>query len=257
MKRTKWIALLAALIATYAVWQILSSQVRKQEAELDYRQVVVAGVNIKKGALVQRGQLELRKIPRQYTPADALEDIGEAVGKVAQGGIAPGEILTSARLSNPESGQAGLAYKIPKDRRALTLTVGIEAGVAGMIIPGNEVDILISIIGDAPGAPQSPVPADGMEGAEVIAAQGGDTGFTTFYLLEKVSVLACSQSLSQEAMEQPAAEIYDSVTLSVTREEAWQIEHFSYMARQMGGNIRLTLRPSEQEAEASQNDTKE
>lgn len=264
MKRTKWIALLAALIASYAVWQILSSQVKKQEAELDYRQVVVAGTEIKKGAVVQRGQLEVKKIPRQYTPKDALEEGGAAVGKVAQSGIVPGEILTPARLSDPEDGQAGLAYKIPEDHRALTLTVGIEAGVAGMILPGDNVDILISMPADMENVPLPAAPEEGAEGAEApqILAEGqtGDTNFDTFYLLEKVPVLACSRSLSPEAAEQTTAErgeIYDSVTLSLTRGEAMDVEHYTYAARQYGGNIRLTLRPSEQEAEASQNETEE
>lgn len=239
MKRTKWIALVAAVAATIAVWQIMRNQMRQQEAELDYREVIVAAEEIRRGEVIQRGKLGVRKVPRQYTPVTAVERAGDVLGKVAQSAIAPGEMITPERLSNPESGQAGLAYKIPDENRAITLTVGVESGVAGMILPGNRVDILVSL----PDTTDS-VPAEAEQVQEVVNAA------STIYLLEDVYVLACGRSMSADEAERIASEsgqYIESVTLSVTPEEARQVELYTYTASQNSGNVRLVLRPAVQE----------
>ena len=72
MKHRKLIAFLAAIIATFAIWQILNTQNKNKEAQMDYREVIVAAGEIKKGEVIPRSKLTLKKIPRQYTPEDAL-----------------------------------------------------------------------------------------------------------------------------------------------------------------------------------------
>lgn len=261
MKRTKWIALLAAVVATFAVWQILIGQSTRKEAEMDYREVVVAGAGITKGGVISSEEVEIKKIPEQYTPELALEDKKEAVGMVAQSDISKGEILTPERLTSPESGLAGLSYKIPEGLRAVTLTSGVESGVAGLILPGNEVDILITLLGQGGGdgtAAGGAEPAEGTaEGTEPGQMPDGNL-YTTFYLLEKVQVLACGTKMSADEVEKSTAEtgqIYDSVTVAVSPEDARRLELFTHMAKQGGGNIRMTLRPAE--GEAAENDTEE
>lgn len=266
MKYRKLIAFLAAVVATFAIWQILNTQNKKREAELDYREVIVAVGEVKMGEVIQRSKLTLKKIPRQYTPEDALEEGKDAIGKVAQSGILPGEILTAARLVDAENGQAGLAYKIPEDSRAITLNVNTESGVSGMVMPGDEVDLMISLTGIAgmeTVPPDGGLPPEGtLPGAE---AQGenqmmGDAVVNTYYLLEKVEVLACGSALSKETagqIEEETGKMYDSVTLSVSREEALLVEFYTYLAKNNNGNIRMTLRPADKQAESSNHDTKE
>ena len=247
---------MAAAAATFAVWQVMSNQMRQQEAEMDYREVVVAEETIRKGEVIQRGKLGTRKVPRQYTPPTAFERTGDALGKVAQSAIAQGEVITPERLSNPESGQAGLSYKIPPENRAITLTVGVESGVAGMILPGNRVDILVSLpkpVMERLEPLESENPPEEAQGQP----QGAEDSVSTIYLLEDVYVLACGRSMSPEEADRAVSEagqIMDSVTLSVTPEEARQVELFTYTAKQNNGNIRFVLRPAEQK-EASDTET--
>lgn len=249
MKRTKWIALLAAFVATFAVWQILSGLNMQKEAEMDYREVVVAGAEIAKGDVIPQGKVEIKKVPRQYTPENALEEGKDAVGMVALSDIAAGEIVTPKRLTSPDSGMAGLSYKIPEGLRAVTLTSSVESGVAGLILPGNEVDILITL------SRQPGETGTAMEGAAETEPMPEPTSngnsYSSFYLLEKVQVLACGTKMSADEVEKAAQEtgqMYDSVTLAVTPEDAKQLELYTHMAKQAGGNIRMTLRPSEGEA---------
>lgn len=263
MKHRKLIAFLAAIIATFAIWQFLNTQNKNKEAQMDYREVIVAAGEIKKGEVIPRSKLTLKKIPRQYTPEDALEDGNSAIGKMAQSGILSGEILTTARLMDTENGQAGLAYKIPEGSRAITLNVDTETGVSGMVMPGDEVDLIVSLTGAGrvenvhpDGAPPG---GDGLdEQAEALVSGGASVN--TGYLMEKVRVLACGSELSREAagqIESETGKMYDSVTLSVTREEALQIEFYTYLSKNYNGNIRMTLHPADKQAESSVNDTRE
>ena len=244
MKHRKLIAFLAAIIATFAIWQILNTQNKNKEAQMDYREVIVAAGEIKKGEVIPRSKLTLKKIPRQYTPEDALEDGNSAIGKMAQSGILSGEILTTARLMDTENGQAGLAYKIPEGSRAITLNVDTETGGSGMENVHPD------------GAPPG---GDGLdEQAEALVSGGASVN--TGYLMEKVRVLACGSELSREAagqIESETGKMYDSVTLSVTREEALQIEFYTYLSKNYNGNIRMTLHPADKQAESSVNDTRE
>lgn len=156
---------------------------------------------------------------------------------MAQSGILSGEILTTARLMDTENGQAGLAYKIPEGSRAITLNVDTETGVSGMVMPGDEVDLIVSLTGAGrvenvhpDGAPPG---GDGLdEQAEALVSGGASVN--TGYLMEKVRVLACGSELSREAagqIESETGKMYDSVTLSVTREEALQIEFYTYLSK--------------------------
>ena len=73
-------------------------------------------------------------------------------------------------------------------------------------------------------------------------------------------MLACGSELCREAagqIESETGKMYDSVTLSVTREEALQIEFYTYLSKNYNGNIRMTLHPADKQAESSVNDTRE
>ena len=97
--------------------------------------------------------------------------------------------------------------------------MGVEAGIANMIVPGNKVDIL-----------ETNLNATG--------------GLTTGYLLQGVEVLAVDSHLRR--WDGAGADAYGSVTLSVTPEEALIVEMDSFTARTVnGGNIRLLLRPQD------------
>ena len=56
MKHRKLIAFLAAIIATFAIWQILNTQNKNKEAQMDYREVIVAAGEIKKGEVIKKYQ---------------------------------------------------------------------------------------------------------------------------------------------------------------------------------------------------------
>lgn len=251
MKKKKMIALLAAAVAVFATWQMLGSLSGKEEVEIEYRQVVVASAEIAKGEIIESGKLSVKEIPAEFVPAGALVSKDEAEGQMAQSGIIPGEILTPVRITRTDSGQAGLAYIIPENQRAITLMVETDTGVGGLILPGNQVDLMISL--KEPGAGTLTA---GKDSLHVDVGQTGDGGqgtepltYSTLYLLEDVSVLACGTFMNEDHAQAGAEQgvVYTEVTLAVSREQAREIELYTYMAEDLNGNIRMTLRPAKRE----------
>lgn len=217
MKKTKLISLLAAIVATIAVWSVLNGRKEVQLSKERIREVVTARIDIPEGTVIEEGMLEVRDIPEVFVAGSVFSETREVAKNVAKGDIAAGEQITKGRLSSVETDEIGLAYRIGKGKRAITLEVGIEAGVANMIVPGNKVDIMETNLNES-------------------------GGLTTSYLLQQVEVLAVDSHLRR--WEGAGTDEYGSVTLSVTPEEALLVEIDSFTARVVnGGNLRLLLRP--------------
>lgn len=223
MKKTKLIALLAAAAATVAVWSVLNSKTSPQFDEADFTPVVIARTAIPEGTVIEAGMLEVKQILGTYVPGSAYTRMDDVTGKVAKDEIAPGEMVTKGRFTGTEGGGIGLAYQMENGRRAFTLEVGVEAGVAGLIAAGNKVDIIVTDLND-------------------------QKQFETGYLLQQVEVLAVDSRLKK--FENAADIMYGSVTLSVTPEEALEAESKAFRARTINnGNLRLTLRPQADDSE--------
>jgi pilus assembly protein CpaB len=126
--------------------------------------------------------------------------------------ILANEPLVDSRLALRGAG-AGLAALIPQGMRAVAIRVNEIVGVAGFVVPGMRVDVLIS--GNPPGA----------------AAQGG----MTKTLLQNVEVLSAGQNFQKDAEGKPIS--VPVVNLLVTPEQA---EMLSLASSQT--SIQLVLR---------------
>jgi pilus assembly protein CpaB len=92
------------------------------------------------GNLVKRGE-----IPQQYVPSDAITDLASIRNDVAATDLVAGQILESDLFVSPTSRVAAsaTAQAIPKGDVAISVSVDAVHGVAGLIRPGDLVDILI------------------------------------------------------------------------------------------------------------------
>jgi pilus assembly protein CpaB len=127
--------------------------------------------------------------------------------------VSENEPLTEHKLA-PAGAGAGLPPTIPPGMRALSVKVNEVVGVAGFVVPGTRVDVLVSI---APG-----------QGSESI----------TRVVVSNVQVLTAGTRYDQEQARQDAKPIPTSVvTLLVSPEDA---ERITLAADE--GRIMLTLR---------------
>lgn len=120
--------------------------------------------------VISQGLVKQGKIPQQYLPTDAVTDLATIRNEVATTSLSSGQILESGLFTNPATAAATPAEAIPHGDVAITVSVDTVHGVAGLIRPGNLVDILVET---APGVEQ--------------------------FLYQNVSVLAVGTSISPAA----------------------------------------------------------
>jgi pilus assembly protein CpaB len=179
--------------------------------------VVVAVAEIGRGRMVQAKDLEVRDWPKDVAPAGALTTIERARDRVALVPISPGEAVFDNKLAAKDSGR-GLAALVTKGMRAYTIQASRAASsVAGFILPGNKVDVLLNL---------KPSGNDD---------ESGGGGTTT--LLQAVEILAVDQALDAPADNKKDPKQLGSVTLLVTPEQAALLDLGQNM-----GNLSLSLR---------------
>jgi pilus assembly protein CpaB len=214
-RRTTSILLCAFLVAAgagYVVYRLM----RKQLNEGSSRRVnvVLASRDLEIGALIKAADLKTGTVLGD-PPAGAVLQPQTAVGRGVISPIFAGEPLHEKRLALPGSG-GGLAATIPPGMRACAVKVNEVVGVAGFVVPGMRVDVLIS------GSPQ-----------------GTDTsgGSKVKTLLQNIEVLSAGTNFQKDAEGKPVN--VPVVNLLVTPEQA---ELLSLAASNNQTHIQLVLR---------------
>jgi pilus assembly protein CpaB len=143
-------AVMIAGAASYVVYR-LSGGGQKAVKPVQATQVVVAARDLEVGTLVHDSDLTLADWVGS-APKGATLKKSSALNRGVVSAIYRGEPITESRLAPTGSG-GGLASTIPAGMRACAIKVNEVVGVAGFVIPGMRVDVLItgSPIGDAAG----------------------------------------------------------------------------------------------------------
>lgn len=222
----KLIALVAAVLAIIGMFSVLTSSQQKSREEAGATEaVVVAAQAIESGVTLTSEMLTIKEVPVADVLPGAVLKIENAVGQVVNQRMLSGEQIVSDKL-----GGSGLSYRVPEGKRAFSIQVEVEQGVAGLLLPGNEVDIMYSYV--------YAVNNDG--GVERQLVQ-------TDYLLQKVKVCALDQ-IYDSVGTSTVGTVYATVTLELTPEQAVQMEQVITEMRTNSGNLRLTLRPQGDES---------
>jgi pilus assembly protein CpaB len=104
------------------------------------RDVLVATNDILENTVIDERLVQRVQVPSKYVQPQAVSDVREAVGRVVSVPIPRGGQLIGTYLHDP--GRTGLAYEVPRGRRAITIAVSDVTGVSGLVRPGNFVDVL-------------------------------------------------------------------------------------------------------------------
>lgn len=224
------IALIIGLIiiclssAGIGVWMMNSPAVA---APSDTVNVVVSNAVISRGQIVSAGSITTRAWPRGFVPPNAIGDPTKVIGRTALHHILAGEVVIEGKLAEKDAGR-GLASLIPEGRRAYAIqTSHVASNVAGFVLPGNRVDVLLTLRGG---------PRD---------STGGGSSTT---LLQAVEILAVNDRLDGPDDQKAAPQNRRSVTLLVTPDQASLLDLGQHM-----GTLTLSLRNPEDIAEADTN----
>ena len=109
--------------------------------------VVVANGNMDVGTALRAEDLRVIDWPAKSVPEGAFQKTDELVGRGLIQPVVAFEPIVPGKLSSPEAG-AGLPPIIPEGMRALSVRVNDVIGVAGYVLPGTRVDVLVTVSPD-------------------------------------------------------------------------------------------------------------
>jgi len=137
------IGLAAATLATLGVYTAVS-RIPVREVEIASSQIVVAAKSLPTGTRVSKDDVKLVAWPSANPVAGAHASIDAVVGRGLMATVLENEPLTNAKLAVSEAG-AGLPPSIPMGMRAMSVRVNEVIGVAGFVVPGTRVDLLVTL----------------------------------------------------------------------------------------------------------------
>jgi pilus assembly protein CpaB len=138
------VSLVFALVVSSVFYQMTarSGSVRKAEAA-DQKDVVVATRPLGVGWMIKPADMKIAKVPLEAFPKGAFSKVEDVLDRPVISNILLDEPILEGRLAAKGSG-LGLAPTIPVGMRAVTVRVNDVAGVAGFVLPGMKVDVLVT-----------------------------------------------------------------------------------------------------------------
>jgi len=159
-----FVALALGAFVSFVVYKnVLSRSSAGNEPGAD---VIVAANDIQVGAKLQDGDIRMVKVPASVVPPNSFRSRSQIIGRGVILPIQKGEFILPSKLAAENAG-SGLPALIPPGMRAVSVRVNEVVAVAGFVIPGTRVDVLLT--GNPMGA-NEPQTTTVLENVAVIAA---------------------------------------------------------------------------------------
>ncbi len=216
--RTMIVGVLAVVCGLSAM--VLVQAIRKPPSGpvIEKVPVVFAAADIKPGETIQEAMLEVREIPKTEVPEDAILKVADAVDRAAMTQLDKGDLLREKKLAEKGAGR-GMAALIKTGMRAFTIqTPSFSSSLAGFLLPGNKVDVLLTVNSSG-------------------GAEDESGGASTTTLLQNVEILAVHTTVNTPTANKIDPDQARSVTLLVTPEDASLLD-----LGQNKGTLHLSLR---------------
>src|SRR5438132_5807584 len=172
--------------------------------------VVVAATDIQVEAKIEGRDVKIVRLPAEDLPANVFRGKTHVVGRGVVLPVSKGEFILPNKLAAENAG-SGMPALIPPGMRAVSVRVNEVVSVAGFVMPGTRVDVLLT--GNPSGASEQ----------------------QTTTVLENVAVIATGQRLERNAAGDPQST--PVITLLVSPDDAQKLTLASTQ-----GRIQLALR---------------
>lgn len=213
--RTFVVVLIAVGVAALASFGVFRAIQRMPVREVEVRSLhqVVAARELAMGQLITKDDVKLVAWPASSPVPQGFTDIESVLNRGLIDGVVANEPLTEGKLAPLEAG-GGLPPTITEGMRALSVKVNEVIGVAGYVVPGTRVDVLVTL-----------------------SNRSGQSDSMTRVVVSDVEVLTAGTRMDQAKARDGQAIPASVVTLLVTPEDAEKIALAS-----TEGSIMLTLR---------------
>jgi len=204
-------ALALSVIVTFMIYKVLRNRLRPPD---EMSAVVVVTERVSLGNRLTRENVRLAPWPKSAVLAGSFQDVAAVMDRGVIVPMEANEPVLESRLASKGAG-AGLTTAIPEGMRAVSIRVNDVIGVAGFVIAGTRVDVILT------GSP--------------IQGGSGAAGDVAKTILENVQVLAAGQNIDSDANGRPQST--QVVTLLVTPEDSQKLALAS-----TEGRMQLALR---------------
>lgn len=205
-------AFVVASVASLMLYRLLINRPQNAKAAPATTQIVLAARDIELGTVLKEQDVVLADWPGEV-PVGASRKPQDVLGRGVVTTMYAREPVIESRMAAKGAG-GGLAAMIPPGMRAAAVRVNEVVGVAGFVVPGMRVDVLIS--GTRPG-------------------ESNTLGTLTKTLLQNIEVLSAGQDFKKDAEGKPV--LVQVVNLLVKPEQAEQLSLASAQTQ-----IQLVLR---------------
>ena len=189
------LALTSGVVAALLALRYLRSQTTPlMAAEPKRANIVLSARSLPVGAVVSERDVKVVSWPGDAVPSGYIRSVKDAVGRGIITPVAENEPLLEGKVSTKDAG-GGLPIIIRDGMRAISVKVDEVIGVAGFVLPGTRVDVMLTL-DKKDGRPQA----------------------MTKTLLQNVQILAAGQSVTRDKEGKP--QTVSVVTLLVSPDNA-------------------------------------
>ena len=140
------VAVVVAAVAAFATYAWLDGVQERANKDAKLVRVFKVAKDIEKGTsgeqAIQAEAVSSDEAPQEFRPATALTDINLIRGRVAVTRLTAGQIVVDGMFVDPREAQVTAAERIDAGRVAVTVSVDQVQGVAGLLVPGDKVNIM-------------------------------------------------------------------------------------------------------------------
>ena len=183
------VGVIVALLVAATVYLALQANGLTGDREVEMRSVVVAARDIPARKAIDEADVVVRELVADPTNDGALSSLDQVLGRVAGVPVTSGQLINVNTLASTTEGST-FSILAPgeewdpngPDLRAVSLTVADANAVAGLLVPGQRVDLIVTM-------PINPEIGQTAEGAEAQAAEF-IAGPSTKVTLQSVTILS-------------------------------------------------------------------
>src|SRR5262245_42480033 len=130
----------AAIVGSFGLTSLATQAAARSDA--NYKNVVVTASDLTYGVKLDRAMLRMARYPKDAVPEGAYANMDSVVGQTTKVFMGAREPVTATKLS---SRGGGLSMLVRPSMRAASIEVNQVSGVSGFVLPGDRVDVLVTV----------------------------------------------------------------------------------------------------------------